>query len=232
MTTVTFRAFMIDDDPVEGRASRRLKNAESELGDVQWRLRNKGKSAYYLGKLDHAIRQAYSALNWAEFEHDDDLFVRAHEFLHDAGRYRNLTFGGVMGCPVKALDGNRYEQRCPVFLAHKRLGLSPSVILGYECSICAGDPEDCPHIEGRVYDGIPCGYRRKMSGIVEMSMVPYPKMPDNHLEAISLDNDRLQAELGPNWRPGLSFYCNKCREACPGFDYFDKLSPQEGETAL
>jgi hypothetical protein len=78
--------------------------------------------------------------------------------MHQIGRWtrRNL------GCHFH-FDGVRYQQTCPIAIAHKRIGLSPGFVGQLTCSICGADLSECDHIVGRTYwvrggprDGRPC----------------------------------------------------------------------------
>jgi hypothetical protein len=66
--------------------------------------------------------------------------------MHMIGRWTHDTFG----CHYD-FDGEEYRERCPIAIAHKRLGLSIGFVAARECSICGADLSACPHMRGRTY---------------------------------------------------------------------------------
>ena len=156
-----------------------------------------------------ALAEFRSAMNWLE---DTEHFDEAHRKLDEAGSYVRRTFG----CQLFQ-DGTRYEQRCPVALAHNRIGLSPGMIIrASECSICGQDPVTCPHITGRTYDGEFCARRITEADVLEVSLVSRPSQPDARIHAISIDNDELRERLPPEWEPGIPVNCDRCLLPCDG----------------
>jgi hypothetical protein len=156
-----------------------------------------------------ALAQFRSAMNWLE---DTDQFEPAHSRLDEAGAYVRRTFG----CTLHQ-DGERYEQRCPVALAHNRMGLSVGMIVEEsECSICWSDPATCLHVKGRTYDDQKCARRITKAKILEVSLVARPAYADARFVAISVDNADLANSLGPAWKPGMTVNCDRCLTQCDG----------------
>lgn len=61
-------------------------------------------------------------------------------------------------------------------------GISPALkIREWECSICHGDFELCPHQKGKVYDGIKCRRIVNDMEITDISIVDRSKMPRNRI---------------------------------------------------
>jgi hypothetical protein len=150
-------------------------------------------------------------MNWAEEDGDQALFDRAHRLLDQTGRFVRQTFG----CSL-AFDEGAYHQRCPVALAHNRMGTSPAFEFKLTCSICEMDPEDCAHVEGELYDGRECEYVAHPVALVELSIVNRPRFPDNRFESVSIDYETLRANLGADWKPGVAISCDYCLHGCPG----------------
>jgi hypothetical protein len=90
-----------------------------------------------------AITDAVKAFWWAE---DSELEAEQHRLMHEIGEWTRERFG----CWLHSEDG-RYTVRCPIVLAHKRLGFSVGYIAKLVCSICAGDVSECPHMPDRAY---------------------------------------------------------------------------------
>jgi len=152
-----------------------------------------------------------SAMDWLE-NTDDDLFDQAHRSLDQAGQFTRTTFG----CRLHR-DGTSYQQRCPVALAHNRVGFSVALLIKKsECSICHTDPAQCPHVTGRLYDGERCVRELKEFDILDVSLVGRPAQPDARILAISISNADLQAELGADFEPGIEVNCDRCLAPCAG----------------
>ncbi len=152
-----------------------------------------------------------SAMNWLEDE-DSALFEDAHQALDAAGAFTRRTFG----CWLHQ-EGTSYEQRCPVALAHNRVGMSLAAIIEKsECTVCHLAPEDCSHIAGRVYDGVFCARLITEGRLLEISFVGRPAQPDARIERISVPVADLQQALGPRWVPRMDVSCDRCLSPCPG----------------
>ncbi|MDE0805861.1 MAG: hypothetical protein OSA99_21365, partial [Acidimicrobiales bacterium] len=101
-------------------------------------------------EAEDAIRQALStaasAYNWLEgTEHEE----AAHADLHRYGHYARQYFPG--GCEL-GWTGRSYEHRCPVAVAHKRIGFSIGFTGKRFCSVCGEDLSECEHVPGQFYD--------------------------------------------------------------------------------
>ena len=183
--------------------------------------------------LDRVVR----AFWWAEDRPEEEP---VHELTHELGRWVRETFG----CTILPRNG-RYEQRCPVAIAHKRMGMSIGFTAQRLCSLCGEDISECQHMPGTAYlvpGGIgPAGicpvclsetceehyaahtYRvsaiaRVVSGdLQEISLVDRPAQPEARLTSIPLPTDKLQDVLGPGFTPGMPVSCDKCLSGCWGF---------------
>jgi hypothetical protein len=186
--------------------------------------------------IDAAVR----AFWWAE---DTDAEDSLHQLMHDVGRWTRRTFG----CHL-AYNGTRYTHRCPIAIAHKRLGMSMAFVARRICSVCGQDLSECPHIRGRAYwvrggphNGVECPvcmrwecehrsdrlYRASVISIVkhvdrirEISLVGRPAQPEARLTELPIDTDDLRSHLGPAFHLGMEVSCDLCLGQCWGFDDF------------
>ncbi len=187
-----------------------------------------------------ALAVGFDAFNWLE---DTRYQERAHRFLHKSGAWTRRAF--PRGCALVWANGG-YEHRCPVALAHLRVGLSAGMIVRIKrCTFCGQDASECPHMTDREYlvPGGPgplgrcraCGeevchhkpsrrYWARPSRIVEpaeireVSLVSRPVQPTNRLIGQPIDGARLQAVLGPAFRYGVdAVSCSECLQPCQGF---------------
>lgn len=154
-----------------------------------------------------------SAMNWLE---DTEHFETAHRALDEAGAFVRRAFG----CTLHE-EGGKYEQRCPVAIAHKRMGFSPEAIIKTECSICGQHDDYCPHIAGRVYDGKRCYRAVADAEVVGVAIVSRPSQPDARLLALPVEIAALRRTLGPPWRPGGPVNCDRCMRPCGGVQEID-----------
>jgi hypothetical protein len=202
----------------EGMARRR--HAQEQLAAVELLLLQ-GHDAEAEATARSSLAGLASSLNWLE---DTDEFSEAHLLLDLAGEYVRRTFG----CSLH-WTGSRYEQRCPVAIAHKRIGFSPEIALaGFNCTICDADAETCEHIAGRVYDGERCGRRaRGPMRILAAAMVSRPEQPDARMSAIPLSISDLRAAMPPEWQPGMPLSCDRCLLPCDGVEEFDFAELQQ-----
>ncbi|SCG34170.1 hypothetical protein GA0070613_0007 [Micromonospora inositola] len=162
-------------------------------------------------ELREALRALRSAMNWLE---GTPRFEIAHLILDDAGRLARKYF--PRGCRFPYEDG-MYHQRCPVALAHNRVGLSPAFAISeIECSVCKLDPDDCDHIAGFEYDGQVCHHLIKKAELLEISIVGRPNMPDARIESLSIGNDEFRARIGERFKPGMKVVCDRCLNECDG----------------
>ncbi len=212
-------------------ANRHAREAVRRLGFAQLSAEQLARRA-----LDAAAR----AFWWAE---GTDQEERQHQLLHKLGRWTRREFG----CSLTFENGT-YTQRCPVAIAHKRVGLSPGFIADRECSICGEDLSECPHRKNRTYwvrggpqYGRACPvclrpqcqhhsdrlYRAEVVSIIrhvrelrEVSFVDRPAQPEARLTALPVETANLARALGPNFHVGVRVSCDLCLDACPGFDTY------------
>ncbi|MDY6948933.1 MAG: hypothetical protein SXG53_24835 [Pseudomonadota bacterium] len=214
----------------------RLGNARSHIIAAQSALVTDAGDTTAEVEARDALSAYASALNWAE---DTDLEEAVHNEMDGAGAWVRRTFG----CAV-AREGSEYFQRCPVALAHTRVGLSVGGYARKRCSLCGDDLSECPHFPGVAYL-VPGGpdnlgwcriclreegcehasdqmYRASVvSTIVEMaleevSIVAKPAQPDARISSISMSVGELQQALGDRFVAGLDVSCNRCLSACAG----------------
>ncbi len=166
-------------------------------------------------ELHSQLREAHevlrSAMNWLE---DSPRFELAHRLLDEAGRLARQRF--AKGCDFPFENGT-YYMRCPVGLAHNRVGMSPAILIKQShCSICEQDPDDCEHITGRKYDGQACHRVITEAEVLEVSLVGRPNMPDARIESRSIGLSEMWSRLGPGFRPGMTVTCDRCLRDCNG----------------
>lgn len=183
------------------------------------------------------LRCLARALDWAEDSPEEGA---AHTALDDAGRWVHEAFG----CSL-AFENGSYFQRCPVPLAHNRLGMSiGGVAKRRTCSLCGEDVSECPHDRGTAYlvaggpedlgwcrvclskDSCPHAadqqYRAPVVSIisemtlVEVSLVSKPAHPEARIESMSINIQDLQAALGPEFEVGIDVACDRCASSCAG----------------
>jgi len=183
--------------------------------------------------LDRVVR----AFWWTEDQPEEET---VHEVMHGLGRWVRETFD----CTIHFSNGV-YEQRCPVAIAHKRMGMSVGFTARRMCSLCGEDISECLHLPGIAYlvpGGIGPGgccpvclseacadhdpaqtYRvSAVSKIVDMdvheiSLVGRPRQPEARLLSIPLPTDDLRETLGPEFVVGMPLSCDKCLSGCSGF---------------
>lgn len=183
-----------------------------------------------------------SAMDWLEGE---DGFDAAHAQLDAAGRFCREEF--TSGCALEQTGGD-FAVRCPVRLAHNRVGFSIGFYGNAICSICEGDASECPHRPGRVYE-VPaatllsarcniCAERQCDSHQVgrlymaearvivtdgtleEVSLVGVPRQPDARIHLMTIPRRDLESLLGPIPDDAI-ISCDHCLEPCPGLAHFD-----------
>lgn len=195
-----------------------------------------------------ALAVAESAWYWLEDTEFDEI---AHNELHEYGRYVREHFPG--GCHLD-WDGGSYQITCPVKKAHKRMGLSPTIVGKRLCSICSQPVSECTHMPGRRYEVAggpnPLGYclvcHRKDCDehpagntfrvrasvqvtdftITEVSLVSRPVNPDARFISHPVDMKALRAHLGPEFEPGVRVDCSACLSPCEGVLTLD-VGPDE-----
>jgi hypothetical protein len=189
-----------------------LKDGRRRLDLVELRLGVDGPTDVLHGTLREALRVLRSAMNWLE---DTPRFEVAHDLLDRGGRLARQHFSS--DCHLSYVDGN-YEQRCPVALAHNRVGLSTGMIIGKSsCSVCGRDPEECDHIGGRIYDGKTC-HRivEEIAELREIAFVARPRQPDCRILSATVDLGQLKKKLGKGFSVGVPVSCDRCLSPCSG----------------
>ncbi len=188
-----------------------------------------------------AIVEIVRAFWWAE---DSELEEDQHTLMHEIGLWTRQRFG----CSLH-FDGKRYERRCPIDIAHKRLGLSVAYTATAICSICGEDVSECPHLPDKEYwvrGGVGASghcpvcmaeadcqhladrlYRVTLTKIItkmdvrEVSFVSRPAGVTTRLLIISVDNADLIEALGSDFEVGMPVSCDKCLNGCWGISEFD-----------
>jgi hypothetical protein len=162
-------------------------------------------------KLRDALATLRSAMNWLE---DTNYFETAHEALDRAGSLARAAF--PHGCVLPYRDSSYYME-CPVALAHNRVGMSIGFVAqAVECSICGRDPDECPHITGRLYDGERCVREITQGDLLDVSLVARPEQPDARIMRMSVDMSDLRESLGEEFVPGSPVTCDRCLSPCDG----------------
>lgn len=162
-----------------------------------------------------------------------------HEFLHHLGRWTREAFG----CEFD-WDGRTYSTSCPVLIADKRFGCSPTVVATEVlCSICDQDLSMCAHSRDRLYwvkgerttsgtcrvcnEKDDCEhdpnklyhapvYRiRKGLKLMEGSFVDVPAEPTARTTRLWKDTDDLMRAVRAAF-PDVPATCNHCREPYNG----------------
>lgn len=170
-----------------------------------------GPTAEAAEAIESAVRTLRAAMNWLE---DTDQFEVAHQRLDAAGALRREYFADQC---LLHYDDNGYAQKCPVALAHNRVGMSIGyVVRAAECSVCGIDPEDCAHVAGREYEGELCYRIIKEVDLLEVSLVERPEQPDARIESISVSNSEIRERLGSAFKHGMPVSCDRCLTSCTG----------------
>ncbi len=193
------------------------------------------------GAIRHALRLAASALNYLEGSpHESSV----HTDLHRFGAWAHKHF--PKDCRFE-WNGDSYEHRCPVAIAHKRFGFSPGFTSRPLCSLCGSDSASCEHIPGQIYqvhggsvrgrcrvcgadecsahssdgfyEAVACNILTDLE-FREVSFVSVPAQPDARLTAIPVSTDALWERFGSRFKPGVTtISCHECAAPCQGFDY-------------
>ena len=147
-----------------------LAEGRREIGEIELLLIRQQSLRAAEQRARAALATLRRAMDWLEESPD---FEEAHRLLDLAGVYVRRTFG----CELH-WNGSEYQQRCPVALAHVRVGMSVAYVARErQCSICGQDPDGCPHIRGRVYDGELCFSVVTRADLLEVSLVSRPAIP-------------------------------------------------------
>jgi hypothetical protein len=196
-------------DHIVERGRRLLLEAESSYRELQQEIQENRDDLETADKMRAVLGRLRSAMDWLE---DTPDFEAAHMLLDQAGRLTRQTFG----CSLYQ-DGQRYEQRCPVALAHTRLGLSPTLVIREsECSICHQDPDECHHVKGHRYDDQLCLRIIKRADVLGVSLVSRPANPGARIISVGVLDTELQESLGAEWHPGMPVSCDLCLYPCDG----------------
>jgi hypothetical protein len=239
---MTFTTFGPDDDLRDAFRRRQVANrrarAQSLLDSAREELTTSRDDGAF-ARAKQLARQSLvffaRSLDWAE---DTDEEEEAHHRMDEAGTWVRETFG----CRLER-NGTRYNQTCPVALAHNRIGFSIGGVATRVCSICGGDLSECDHLPGTAYV-VPGGpadlgwcrvclkdsydhstsesYRVSVVAIIrqmtvdEVSLVSKPAHPEARLTAISVPTADLQSALGYEFEPGMEVSCDRCLLPCDG----------------
>ena len=168
------------------------------------------------------------------------LIETAHATVHASGE----LVGGLFGCRITYEEG-RWTDRCIVDLLHLRFGNSPGMAVRHLCSVCGLDAGDCGHEMGEPYtvraarigDG-QCTVCRENDCAVhqpgtdyqviaretladprlrEVSLTPRPRDPLARIASRSVEDERLQAQLGRLPHPDEMVLDHACMYPCTGF---------------
>ncbi len=133
----------LTDAYVASRVRSYRRQAQRSFEDAQ-RLVAKDSTAAE-AKVQEALDASARAFWWAE---DSSLEDRQHQLLHKIGRWKRRS----LGCSI-FFNGKTYAQRCPVAIAHKKMGFSMGFTATRICSICRSDlaSDECPHFRDRSY---------------------------------------------------------------------------------
>jgi hypothetical protein len=165
-----------------------------------------------------------------------------HRFMHKIGRWtrRNL------GCELE-FTGSGYKLRCPIAIAHKRIGFSIGFTAQRICSLCDQDLSECEHVQHRLYwtRGGPgamgpcrvcmqdsCRHRsdrlyparvisivKNVDNVREISLVRRPANPEARMtELPETSSSEFAKKFGPRFKPGMTLSCDRCLGECQGFD--------------
>ena len=240
---MTFASSGSDDDLREAYRQRQVAERREKAQSLFESAQNKVAGARNNTDLENAEGEARAALSffarsldWAE---DTDDESEAHRVMDEAGAWVRRTFF----CHLER-SGTKYEQTCPVALAHNRLGFSIGGVAIRVCSLCGGDLSECEHLPGTAYL-VPGGtadlgwcrvclnescddhlnayeYRAPVVGIVremdveEVSLVSKPAHPEARLGSVSISAAALQGELGDAFVAGMQVSCDRCLLPCDG----------------
>ncbi|MFC8492451.1 hypothetical protein ACFUJU_16970 [Streptomyces sp. NPDC057235] len=127
---------------LESNVRRYRRQAKQALSDAQRSVNNPERSLRF---SEISLSAAAKAFWWAE---DTPLEDRQHQLMHQVGRWKRKN----LGCSL-TYDGVNYSQRCPIAIAHKKIGFSIGFTAVRFCSICNEDlsSENCSHFRDRSY---------------------------------------------------------------------------------
>lgn len=183
-----------------------------------------------------ALTEAAHAYWYAE---ETEAAGPEHKFLHQIGRWTRETFGCAFDW-----NGTSYISSCPVLLADKRFGASPTLVATQIlCSVCDQDLSECAHSRERLYivrgDRTTSGscrvcntrddcehdpnklyaapvYRiRKGMKLIEASFVDVPADPTARPTELRKYTDDLMRAVRRAF-PNVPKFCDHCREPYHG----------------
>jgi hypothetical protein len=137
--------------------------------DEWWISYSKRKASVALEKAQDIISQAERAFKYQGLlntRNSEALFRSSLRYLREASLWQpekeyikiylheiGKRIHDLFGCEIE-FDRGAYQISCPVTLSHSKYGFSMGGSATIICSICGDDMLDCPHIKGRVYNGI------------------------------------------------------------------------------
>lgn len=194
------------------RGAELLEVARRQLAETRVMLADASQN----DRAEQVARGSLSAFRSAmDCLEDTERFAEAHQALDDAGVFVRRAFPCLL-----TWTGTHYEQRCPVALAHLRMGFSVGMIIREsECSICGKDPRRCWHIKGRTYDGEMCVRIIRKADLIDVSLVDRPANPEARILSIEIPTSTLREQLGPDFASGVAVSCDRCLQACDGLVY-------------
>lgn len=245
----SFTASGSDEDLREAYRRKQIEDPRSSAQELMQSARLAIEGSSDQSSLERAETDARKALaffarslNWAE---DTDQEEEAHRLMGEAGAWVRRTFG----CQL-ARSGTEYRQRCPVALAHNRIGMSIGGTAVRICSLCGEDFSECEHMPGTAYM-VPGGnsdlgwcrvclqescdhrstqrYRVSVIAIIkhmdvqEISLVPKPAHPEARVLEMTIPVSDLREVLGDEFIPGSEVSCDRCLYPCDGLVKHDPL---------
>lgn len=174
---------------------------------------------------------------------DTELEKATHRDLDRYGRWVREN----IGCKL-TFEKGQYYQRCPVAIAHKKVGLSIEYTTNMKmCSICGEDLAECIHDKRELYEvpgGVgpsgycpvcvssdcvehgpdethrvpPVGIIANVSSLSGIALVAKPADPDARFTSIPVDIKDLYQNLGRNFFRGMPVNCDRCLTSCGGIE--------------
>lgn len=171
-------------------AARSYAEGRREIGEIEFLLRRRHSRRDVECHGRDALATLRRAMDWLE---DLPEFEEAHQVPTSPGEYVRRTLGWELH-----REGREYKQRCPVALAHVRVGMSVAYVARERhCLVCGKTRHGRPHIRGRLYTGQLCVSVVTQADLLEVSLVSRPVHLDARIEAMSVPHETLRADLGP-----------------------------------